>query len=184
MTKGHGVYLTEQLLLPGESPWQCDIIVNDNCSPPISLQQRSLRQRVSSLVMKTLADNTEKDRSIQTAQTGDIWKVKVLQQTRTIVNVRESLQIVADIMHPKRPSPDGKIVIGVDCEGINLGAKGKLTLLQISTVQGQVYLFDAFTSPDLIMRGGLKSLLESETVIKVLDNRSSIFPIIFSLVFH
>jgi hypothetical protein len=56
--------------------------------------------------MKTIADNTERDRSyaatllannhsstIGGAPGGDAWKVKVLQNTRVIVTVKESLQV-------------------------------------------------------------------------------------------
>ncbi|XP_015610363.1 uncharacterized protein LOC107275094 [Cephus cinctus] len=143
---------------------------SNNNSPPVSLQQQTLKQRINTLVMKTLADNTEKDRSLQTAQMGDAWKLKVLQQTRVIVNPKESLQIVEDIINPRRPPPDGKVVVSFDCEGINLGVKGKLTLLQIGTMSGQVYAFDLFTCPNLVQAGGLQKLLESENVIKVIHD--------------
>lgn len=142
--------------------------IESNNSPPISLQQQTLKQRINTLVMKTLADNTEKDRNIQTAQLGDAWKVKVLQNTRVIVNVRDSLAIIRDIMSPKKPSPDGQVVVAVDCEGINLGVKGRLTMLQIGTMQGQAYIFDLLAGPDLVRSGGIQTLLESENVIKVI----------------
>lgn len=140
---------------------------NTNSSPPVSLQQQTLKQRINTLVMKTLADNTEKDRNLQIAQMGDAWKSKVLQQTRVIVNPRESLQIVEDIINPRKPPPDGKIVVSFDCEGINLGVKGQLALIQIGTMSGQAYVFDLFTCPNLVQVGGLQKLLEHENVIKV-----------------
>lgn len=79
-------------------------------SPPVptasSLQNQTLKQRINSLVMKTIADNTERDRSyaatllannhsstIGGAPGGDAWKVKVLQNMRVIVTVKESLQV-------------------------------------------------------------------------------------------
>jgi len=56
--------------------------------------------------MKTIADNTERDRSYAAtslanntsattggAPGGDAWKVKVLQNTKVIVTVKESLQV-------------------------------------------------------------------------------------------
>lgn len=140
---------------------------SNNNSPPISLQQQTLKQRINTLVMKTLADNTERDRSLQSVQMGDAWKLKVIQQTTVIVNPRECLRIVEDIMNPRRPPPDGKIVISFDCEGVNLGMKGQLTLLQIGTISGQSYIFDLCTCPSLIQAGGLHRLLENENVIKV-----------------
>lgn len=140
---------------------------SNNHSPPMSLQQQTLKQRINTLVMKTLADNTEKDRNLQTAQMGDAWKLKVLQQTRVIVNTRESLQIIEDIMNPRKPPPGGQIVVSFDCEGINLGAKGQLTLMQIGTMMGQAYIFDLVTCPNLVQAGGLRKLLESRNIIKV-----------------
>ncbi|XP_043479267.1 egalitarian protein homolog [Leptopilina heterotoma] len=143
---------------------------SNNNSPPISLQQQTLKQRINTLVMKTLADNTERDRSLQSVQMGDAWKLKVIQQTTVIVNPRECLRIVEDIMNPRRPPADGKIVISVDCEGVNLGMKGQLTLLQIGTMSGQSYLFDLCTCPSLIQAGGLQRLLENENVVKVIHD--------------
>ncbi|XP_031840590.1 egl_like_exo domain-containing protein [Nomia melanderi] len=143
---------------------------SNNSSPPVSLQQQTLKQRINTLVMKTLADNTEKDRSLQVAQMGDAWKLKVLQQTRVIVNPRESLQIIEDIINPRKPPPDGKIVVSMDCEGINLGVKGQLTLIQIGTMSGQSYIFDLFTCPNIIQAGGLQKLLEHPNVIKVIHD--------------
>lgn len=143
---------------------------SNNNSPPISLQQQTLKQRINTLVMKTLADNTERDRSLQSVQMGDAWKLKVIQQTTVVVNTRECLRIVEDIMNPRRPPADGKIVISFDCEGVNLGMKGQLTLLQIGTMSGQSYLFDLCTCPSLIQAGGLQVLLENENVVKVIHD--------------
>ncbi|XP_076172552.1 egl_like_exo domain-containing protein isoform X2 [Ptiloglossa arizonensis] len=147
--------------------------VNESNSPPVSLQQQTLKQRINTLVMKTLADNTEKDRSLQIVQMGDAWKLKVLQQTRVIVNPRESLQIIEDIINPRKPLSDGKIVVSFDSEGVNLGVKGQLTLVQIGTMFGQAYIFDLFTCPNLVQAGGLQKLLEHKSVIKVIhDSRN------------
>ena len=52
-------------------------------------------------------------------------------------------------------------------QGVNLGPKGQLTLVQVSTVAGQVIIFDVQTTPALLTQGGLQRLLESEQVIKV-----------------
>jgi hypothetical protein len=46
-------------------------------------------------------------------------------------------------------------VISVDAEGVNLGKEGPLTLLQIGTIDGQVYLFDVHMNPDIFRRGKL-----------------------------
>lgn len=139
---------------------------SNNNSPPVSLQHQSLRQRINILVMKTLADNMEKDRgNIVTPQTGDAWKAKIIQQTTMVVNPKESLQIVDNII--KTSVLNGKTVVSFDLEGINIGAKGQLTLAQIGTVNGQAYIFDLFTSPNLMLAGGLIRLLQDENIIKV-----------------
>lgn len=143
-------------------------VESNNNSPPVSLQQQTLKQRFNTIVMRTLADNTERDRSLQTAQMGDAWKLKVLQQTRVIATSRESLQIIEDIINPRKPPPDGKVVVSFDCEGINLGVKGQLTLVQIGTMSGQAYVFDLFTCPSIVQAGGLQKLLEHPQVIKVI----------------
>ena len=142
-------------------------VESNNNSPPVSLQQQSLKQRFNTIVMRTLADNTERDRSLQAAQMGDAWKLKVLQQTKVIATLRESLQVTEDIINPRKPPPDGKVVISFDCEGINLGVRGQLTLVQIGTMSGQAYVFDLVTCPGLIQAGGLQKLLEHPHVTKV-----------------
>jgi exonuclease 3'-5' domain-containing protein 1 len=143
------------------------IEISNSVSPPVSLQQQTLKQRINNLLMKTLAENTERDRILQNAVIGEALKSRVSQQTKIIVNLRDCLQKVNDIMYPRKPSTDGKIVISLDSEGINVGPKGKLTLLQIGTMSGHVYIFDLITCPNIIQSGGLQKLLESENVIKV-----------------
>jgi len=133
---------------------------------------QSLKQRINSLVMKTLADNTEKDRSLAAssvnnglgANNGDNWKNKIVQSTRVIASVKESLQIIDDIMKKTNAA------ISFDCEGINLGVKGQLTLFQIGLSSGQAFIFDLITCPSLVTAGGLQKLLESESVIKVIHD--------------
>nr|CAD7459204.1 unnamed protein product [Timema tahoe] len=140
--------------------------------PAISLQNQSLKQRINSLVMKTIADNTERDRNFAvsalanngSASGGENWKAKVLQSTRVVVNVKECVQVTEDIMSQAKPGVP--VAVSFDCEGINLGVKGQLTLFQIGTVSGQAFIFDLVTCPSLVSAGGLQRLLESETVIK------------------
>ncbi|KAL6255119.1 hypothetical protein P5V15_013449 [Pogonomyrmex californicus] len=153
-----------------QNAYSSPVVESNNNSPPVSLQQQSLKQRFNTIVMRTLADNTERDRSLQTAQMGDAWKLKVLQQTRVIATSRESLQVIEDIINPRKPPPDGKVVVSFDCEGINLGVKGQLTLVQIGTMSGQAYVFDLVTCPSLVQAGGLQKLLEHPNVIKVIHD--------------
>lgn len=57
-------------------------------------------------------------------------------------------------------------VLAVDCQGVHLGAKGSLTLLQIGTSKEDVYLFDV-QHCDLLSVATLKRVLESEEIVKV-----------------
>ena len=79
-----------------------------------------------------------------------------------IVSVRESAEIVEDILRAGQP-------VGLDGEGVNLGPKGQLTLVQVSTVGGRVIIFDVQTTPAIMTQGGLQRLLESEQIIKVIQ---------------
>ncbi|CAB0002986.1 unnamed protein product, partial [Nesidiocoris tenuis] len=145
--------------------------VNNNNSKPVSpresappsannLQKMSLKQRVNSLVMKTLAENTEKDRSLAAMSVnGEHWKSRVLQSTKVVANVKECSNLVEEII-------SSRTTVSFDCEGINLGKKGQLTIFQIGLPNGQAYIFDLITCPNLIIDGGLKRLLESDTVVK------------------
>uniref|UniRef100_A0A023FBH7 Putative deddy 3'-5' exonuclease protein n=1 Tax=Triatoma infestans TaxID=30076 RepID=A0A023FBH7_TRIIF len=131
-----------------------------------NLQKMSLKQRVNSLVMKTLAENTEKDRNLAAISVnGENWKTKVLQNTKVIANVKECLNLVEEILN----SGEGT-AISFDCEGINLGVKGQLTLFQIGLTNGQAYIFDLVTCPNLVVAGGLQRLLESDKVVKVIHD--------------
>lgn len=57
--------------------------------------------------------------------------------------------------------------IALDAEGINLGKEGPLTLLQIGTVDNNVYLFDIATNKDLFRKGKLEDILQSDKPVKV-----------------
>lgn len=58
-------------------------------------------------------------------------------------------------------------VISVDAEGVNLGKEGPLTLLQIGTIDGQVYLFDVHINSEIFRRGKLIEILQSDKIVKV-----------------
>ncbi|KAK7864898.1 hypothetical protein R5R35_001987 [Gryllus longicercus] len=155
---------------------QCSNSSQTGLQSNVNIQNQSLKQRVNSVVMKTLADNTEKDRSYAAttlsgegvAAGGENRKIKVLQSTRVIASVKESLQIVDKILC--RAKSGKKVAISFDCEGVNLGVKGQLTLFQIGTCSGQAYIFDLVTCPKLVKAGGLQCLLESEDVTKVIHD--------------
>ena len=60
-------------------------------------------------------------------------KQRVLGVSRVVVSARESAAIVEELLRAGQP-------VGFDGEGVNLGPKGQLTLVQISTVGGQVVI--------------------------------------------
>ncbi|PVD35371.1 hypothetical protein C0Q70_02331 [Pomacea canaliculata] len=60
--------------------------------------------------------------------------------------------------------------LAVDDKGVNLSKTGPLTLLQVGTKDGKVYLFDVLTEPRILKTGGLKAILESETIVKVMHS--------------
>lgn len=137
-------------------------------APPPTAKNQSLKQRINSLVVKTLAENQEKDKhqnSLQPASatkaqtntavvqknlfTGDTWKIKVLQNTRVISNVKEA-SFVCEAIAKSGPSPDQQTVISMDCEGINLGIKGQITIIEVSHMRQYfvklVYIIKSNTS--------------------------------------
>ncbi|XP_061170113.1 piRNA biogenesis protein EXD1-like [Saccostrea echinata] len=59
-------------------------------------------------------------------------------------------------------------VLAVDCEGIQLGVEGPLTLLQVGTYDGDVYLFDIQENRKLLSEGCLGTILESIEIVKVM----------------
>uniref|UniRef100_A0A1Y1JWE7 3'-5' exonuclease domain-containing protein n=1 Tax=Photinus pyralis TaxID=7054 RepID=A0A1Y1JWE7_PHOPY len=142
---------------------------------------QSLKQRINTLVLKTLQENTGRDRQNllnQTQNYTDSWKVKLLQNTRVVCSVRECNSVIADITDNFQgdrgdadpwPFTDDKVVVGFDCEGINLGLKGQLTLMQIATSSGSIYIFDLISCPAML-DAGLRRLLESPHIIKIMHD--------------
>lgn len=78
-------------------------------------------------------------------------------------------QLVTDTEHCKDIASllSKEKILAVDCQGIYRGSHLRLTLLQIGTSKGDVYLFDVHENRDLLSGGPLKTLLESEEIEKV-----------------
>ncbi|CRL06860.1 CLUMA_CG019615, isoform A [Clunio marinus] len=160
----------------------------------------TLKQRISNLVTKTLAENEEKDKKLPNQQQqhqqqhnfnggsisssnssstatspihrshfqGDTWKIKILQNTQVISNVKQSQFVCNAIM--KSATVDEVVVISFDCKGVNLGLKGQLTLIEIGTLRGEAFIFDIQQCPEMVIDGGLKMLLEDPNVVKVIHD--------------
>ncbi|XP_058837896.1 uncharacterized protein LOC131693784 isoform X1 [Topomyia yanbarensis] len=180
-------------------------LINNN--PAVNPKHQTLKQRINSLVIKTLAENLEKDKQSMSAiqQThhsiavgpggggqgnnntsphpvsptptspvhsnnyfiGDTWKIKVLHNTRVISTVKDSLFVTQAIM---KSAYEDQAVISFDCEGINLGVRGQITIIQLGTTRGEAFIFDVATCPDMVAHGGIKEILEADKVIKVIHD--------------
>ncbi|XP_046555408.1 piRNA biogenesis protein EXD1-like isoform X2 [Haliotis rubra] len=86
---------------------------------------------------------------------------------KVVDNVDDCVKAVDDLLQEP--------VVAVDCEGIDLGKKGPLTLLQVAKLDGFVYLFNVFVEPKVFTEGRLKSFLENQDIVKVFHacNRDS-----------
>lgn len=152
--------------------------------PQANIANQTLKQRINSIVIKNLAENMVRDRvnnhlnarsaeetngmaSLRNNMMGEAWRQKVLQTVTVIASVRECSTLIDSLMNTKRTT---KSIISFDCEGINLGLKGVLTLCQIATMNGEVYILDIMACPGMVVEGKLKDLLESESVIKIIHD--------------
>ncbi|KAG0728842.1 Egalitarian [Chionoecetes opilio] len=126
-------------------------------------QQQTLKARVNSLLRKTIADNSERDRvsyggGAHDSSSGDVTG-RLLRSTRVVVSVREARQLVSAILAARQP-------VSFDGEGVNLGPSGPMTLLQVGLVSGQIFIFDVMVERSLMYEGGLRELLESTDIVK------------------
>lgn len=155
----------------------------------------TLKQRISNLVTKTLAENEEKDKKLPNALQSlngsvsssnssstatspvhtrsyfqsNTWNIKILQNTQIISTIHESM-FVCNAILKSAPSPDERVVISFDSKGVNLGVKGQLTLIEIGTVRGEAFIFDLQQCPQMMIDGGIKMLLEDENIIKIIHD--------------
>lgn len=150
-------------------------------SPRSIGQNQSLKQRLNTIVLKTLQENTGQNRQGMMHNT-DSWKSRILQNTKVICNNKESKRIIDYIMGKSKslseeedaiwPFTVDKVVVGVDFEGINLGVNGSITLVQIATLDGFCYVFDLIVCPS--MMADVVKILESPKIIKVSKLKESI----------
>ena len=91
----------------------------------------------------------------------------LLANTRIVSNSREAEEIVTSLM--KSSLVDGIPTLAIDLEGVNLGKGGSVTIVQLASMNRQVYLFDVLQAPDM-MEKVLKPMLESSSVLKILHD--------------
>ncbi|ERL87815.1 hypothetical protein D910_05204 [Dendroctonus ponderosae] len=152
--------------------------ISDRLKQPKLLQKRVEAQQQKSLSPEPPAPQSRDRQSMLNQQPyNDTWKIKLFQNTRVICSVRECQMVTDDILARKNskasnsdwPFTEDKVIVGLDCEGINLGVKGQLTLLQIATMAGFAYVFDLISCPQMI-EAGLRRILESPDVIKIVHD--------------
>lgn len=167
--------LSKEATVNTQSPPMSQVDSQKPGNKPSPTYNQSLKQRINNLVLKTLQENTGRDRqTLMNPQYNDTWKTRLFQNTRVICSPKECQMVTEDIMNRVSRSSDDatwpftseKVVVAFDCEGINIGVKGQLTLMQIATMTGFSYVFDLISCPQMIDYG-LKKMLESPDVVKV-----------------
>ncbi len=149
---------------------QLSVTVSNNISMNNTPQEnKSLKQRVESVVMKALADNSDRNsRSSPIGGSSSINEDKsgtgILQRSKVITNAKECCEFLEECMRRGEP-------IAIDCEGLNLSSsQGQVTLVQLGSISGQATLLDVLCDPLMWTTGKLKDLLESSDVVKVLHD--------------
>lgn len=137
--------------------------------PPRSQVPQTFKERVMSHVMKAVAENTAMEQRvtypyIDSENYPELSQMRILKAVKIITKIKECNLVVRQLLNSNPP------VISLDGEGVNLGPSGPMTLLQIGTWDGQVFLFDLISNSDLISEGGLKGLLESTSLTKVVHD--------------
>ncbi|KAJ8026178.1 piRNA biogenesis protein EXD1 [Holothuria leucospilota] len=93
--------------------------------------------------------------------------------TYQVINTMYECKRVCDKLLRRAGRRQTPLVIAIDCEGGCLGKDEDLNLLQLSTPEGEAYLFDVMSTwrrEDMFHRGKLGLILEHENIIKVFHN--------------
>ncbi|PIK55610.1 putative exosome component 10-like [Apostichopus japonicus] len=95
-------------------------------------------------------------------------------RTPDILVIEDVESCKREVARLQRRGGEGRqLILAIDCEGVNLGKEGPLTLLQIGTEEGEVFVFDVLATPDpkdMFIHGGLKALLENPNIRKVIHD--------------
>lgn len=126
----------------------------------------SIQQRLKSHILKAVADNSAMDHQrvagASSAREQDQALAEMLRGVKVVSKVKECEGVVSRLSQCP--------VLALDAEGVNLGPRGPLTLLQLATAAGEVFLFDVQSTPQLFDEGKLKDILESQTIVKVVHD--------------
>ncbi|XP_070397456.1 egalitarian protein homolog isoform X1 [Dermacentor albipictus] len=128
-----------------------------------SSSRGSIQQRLKSHILKAVADNSAMDHkiaSVNSAREQDQTLGDMLRGVRVITKVKECEALVSRLSSQHQ-------LVAVDAEGVNLGPQGPLTLVQLATPVGEVFLFDVQSTPQLFAEGHLRDILEAEHITKI-----------------
>ncbi|XP_050033220.1 egalitarian protein homolog [Dermacentor andersoni] len=131
-----------------------------------SSSRGSIQQRLKSHILKAVADNSAMDHkiaSVNSAREQDQTLGDMLRGVRVITKVKECEALVSRLSSQHQ-------LVAVDAEGVNLGPQGPLTLVQLATPVGEVFLFDVQSTPQLFAEGHLRDILEAEHITKVMHD--------------
>ena len=120
---------------------------------------------MNNVVLKVLADNSDKDIKNVQVVNDEAHRLSIYQRSRLITSHRESAQAVAEVIRRGE-------AVALDCEGINLStpAKGQVTLVQLGLMSGQALILDVLTDSQIWEEGQLKAVLQCNHVVKVLHD--------------
>ncbi|KAG4079410.1 hypothetical protein HA402_008102 [Bradysia odoriphaga] len=127
-----------------------------------------LKNVPNNIRMESLCENNCPNSSISSSMNSPAPKSSSQsnKHSRVISSTAESKSVTDAIMS----NSGEQIVVSIDCEGMSLGPKGKISLIQLGTTRGEAFIFDVLTCPQMVTDGGLKSLLESDRVIKIIHD--------------
>ncbi|XP_037030004.1 egalitarian protein homolog isoform X2 [Bradysia coprophila] len=95
--------------------------------------------------------------------------LQVRKNTLIISTVADSLRVTSEILKLVADNGD-QALVSFNCKGSRAGVYTEMTLLELGTPNGQTFLFDVLTCPRIMTDGGVKELLVSDRIVKVMHN--------------
>ncbi|KAG4074357.1 hypothetical protein HA402_008766 [Bradysia odoriphaga] len=97
--------------------------------------------------------------------------LEIRRNTQIISTVADSLRVTSEILKFVVDAGD-QALVSFNCKGSSVGSYTEMTLLELGTPNGQTFLFDVLTCPRIVTDGGVKEVLASDRVVKVMHNCS------------
>lgn len=158
-------------------------------NPPTN---QSFKQRLVSHLIKAIADNNAMEQRVYQSSTApaagyhpagppsfapnnnsanlsigfdvDVMNARLLKSAKIITKLRDCQNLVTHL------KSTGTNIISMDAEGVNLGPNGPMTLLQIGTGSGNIFILDLVACREMLTDGGIKEILESPNIVKVVHD--------------